>query len=139
MLAVLLRDPLSETVGGDAPALDVSVVRNEVKAFESAAESMPMIGTFLAASSIGLPSALNSVGATTTAAGFSSDGVLEDRNLAGNVRFGLGTELGNLDAEILARLAGSGEHDVPVERGCVFDDDRDCGLGGVTRRAEVGE
>ena len=43
-----------------------------MKAFESAAESMPMIGTFFAASSIGLPSALNSVGAITTAAGFSA-------------------------------------------------------------------
>jgi hypothetical protein len=50
----------------------LSVVKNEVNAFESAAESMPMIGTFLAASSIGLPSALNSVGAMTTAAGFSA-------------------------------------------------------------------
>ena len=40
-----------------------------------------MIGTFLAASSIGLPSALNSVGAITTAAGFSDDRVLQNRNL----------------------------------------------------------
>ena len=42
-----------------------------MKAFESAAESIPMILTFLAASSIGLPSALNWVGAMTMAAGFS--------------------------------------------------------------------
>ena len=51
------------------PPWTLSVVRNEVKAFESAAESMPMIGTDLAASSIGAPSALNSVGEITTAAG----------------------------------------------------------------------
>ncbi|MCY1232794.1 hypothetical protein D9M72_453090 [compost metagenome] len=51
------------------PPWTLSVVRNDENAFESAAESMPMIGTALAASSIGLPSALNSVGEMTTAAG----------------------------------------------------------------------
>jgi hypothetical protein len=51
------------------PPCTLSVVRNEVKAFESAAESIPIILTFLAASSIGLPSALNWVGAMTMAAG----------------------------------------------------------------------
>ena len=54
------------------PPWTLSVVKNDEKAFESAAESMPMIGTFLAASSIGLPSALNSVGEMTIAAGFSA-------------------------------------------------------------------
>ncbi len=51
------------------PPVSLLVVRNELKDCESADESMPMIGTDLAASSIGAPSALNSVGEMTTAAG----------------------------------------------------------------------
>ena len=86
------------------PPCTLSVVRNEVNAFESAAESMPMIGTFFAASSIGLPSALNSVGAITTAAGFSGDRVLENRDLAVDVGFGLRAELRHVDVKILGRL-----------------------------------
>ena len=39
------------------PPWTLSVVKKEVKALESALESMPMIGTDFAASSIGLPSA----------------------------------------------------------------------------------
>ncbi len=51
------------------PPWTLSVVRNEVKALESADESMPMILTDLAASSIGLPRAARWVGAITMAAG----------------------------------------------------------------------
>ena len=52
------------------PPWTLSVWRKAVNAFESAAESMPMILTFLAAWSIGFPSAVNCVGAITIAAGF---------------------------------------------------------------------
>ena len=52
------------------PACTLSVINIEVKPAESAAESIPMILTFLAASSIGLPSAANCAGAITIAAGF---------------------------------------------------------------------
>ena len=51
--------------------------------------------------------------------------VLEDSNLAVDVSLGLGAEFGDLDAEILAGLTGAGEHDLPVARGGVLDDDRD--------------
>src|SRR2546430_17504361 len=57
------------------PACSLSVVKNEVKALESAAESMPMILTFLAASSIGLASGANCAGAVTTAAGVGATAV----------------------------------------------------------------
>ncbi len=69
------------------PPATLSVVRNEVNALESAAESMPMIFTFLAASSIGLPSAWNCVGRDHDGGGIAGDGVLEDRNLAVDVGF----------------------------------------------------
>ena len=59
------------------------------------------------------------------------DGVLEDRDLAVDVGLGLGAELRHLDAEILAGLAGAGEHDLPVEGGRVLDDDGNGGLLGV--------
>ena len=52
------------------------------------------------------------------------DGVLEDRNLAVDVGFRLGAEFRHVDAEVLAGLAGAGEHDLPVERRGVLDDDR---------------
>jgi hypothetical protein len=48
----------------------LSVVKKEVKALESTAESIAMILTLLAASSIGLPSAAKCAGAMTIAAGF---------------------------------------------------------------------
>ena len=52
------------------PACTLSVAKVAVKAAVSAAESIPMILNFLAASSIGLPSAANFTGAITIAAGF---------------------------------------------------------------------
>src|SRR6476646_8478872 len=52
------------------PALKLSVAKSEVIALVSAADSMPMILTFLAASSIGFPSAANCAGAMTIAVGF---------------------------------------------------------------------
>ena len=121
------------------PPWTLSVVRNEVKAFESAAESMPMIGTFFAASSTGLPSALNSVGAMTTAAGFSATAFSRIEIWPLMSDFGLGAELRNLDAEVLASLARAGQHDLPIVRCGVLDDDRDGRLvSGVSRRAERG-
>ena len=119
------------------PPWTLSVVRNEVKALESAAESMPMILTDLAASSIGLPSALNCGRRDHDGGGLAGDGVLEDRDLAVDVGFGLGAELRHVDAEILAGLAGAGEHDLPVEGRGVLDDDGDRGRLGVGGRDEA--
>jgi hypothetical protein len=48
----------------------LSVAKTEVKALESAVESMAMTLTLLAASSIGRPRAAKCAGAMTTAAGF---------------------------------------------------------------------
>src|SRR5208337_4662852 len=71
--------------------------------------------------------------------GLSADRVLEDRNLAVDVSLGLRAEFGDLDAEILAGLAGAGEHDLPEARRRVLDDDRNGRLvGGVARRADDG-
>src|SRR5208283_699378 len=71
--------------------------------------------------------------------GLFADRVLEDRNLAVDVGLGLRAEFGDVDAEILAGLAGAGEHDLPVARRGILDDDRDRDVGGVARRAERGE
>ena len=86
---------------------------------------MPMIGTFFAASSIGLPSALNWVGAITTAAGFSATAFSRIVISPLMSDFGLGAEFRHVDVEVLGGLAGAGEHDLPVGRGRVLDDDRD--------------
>ena len=68
--------------------------------------------------------------------GLFGDRVLEDRDLAVDVGLGLRAEFGDLDAEILAGLAGAGEHDLPIARGRVLDDDRDGRLvGGVAAGA----
>ena len=100
---------------------------------------MPMIGTFFAASSTGLPSALNCVGAMTTAAGFSATAFSRIVISPLMSDFGLRAEFGDVDAEILAGLAGAGEHDLPVARGGVLDDDRNGRfVGGVARRADDG-
>ena len=72
--------------------------------------------------------------------GLFGDCVLEDRNLAVDVSLGLRAEFGDLDAEILCGLAGAGEHDLPVARRGVLDDDRDCdGVSGVRWHAEGSE
>ena len=86
------------------PPGTLSVVRNDVKAFESAPKSMPMIGTFLAASSIGLPSAANWVGEMTIAAGLLGDGVLEDRDLAVDVGLDCAPSSGTLTPRSLPAL-----------------------------------
>ena len=52
------------------------------------------------------------------------DRVLEDRNLAVDVGLRLRAEFGHLDAKILSGLARAGQHDLPVERSRVLDDDR---------------
>ena len=59
--------------------------------------------------------------------------VLEDRNLAVDVRFRLGAELRHGDPEVLAGLAGAGEHDLPIGRGRILDDDRNGRVGGAGR------
>ena len=107
------------------PPWTLSVVRKEVKALESAAESMPMILTYLAASSIGLPSACELRRRDHNGGRLFRDGVLEDRDLAVDVGFGLGAELGHIDVQILAGFAGAGKHDLPVDGGRVLDDNRD--------------
>ena len=95
-----------------------------------------MIGTFFAASSIGLPSALNSVGAITTAAGFSETAfsrivispLMSDSDWA--------PSSGTLTSKVFGGLAGAGKHDLPIGRGRVLDDDGNRRLvGGVTGRA----
>jgi hypothetical protein len=52
------------------------------------------------------------------------NGVFEDRDLAVDVGLGLCAQFRHVDAEILACLAGAGQDDLPVEGGCVLDDDR---------------
>ena len=106
------------------PACTLSVVRNEVKAFESAAESIPIILTFLAASSIGLPERGELGRRDDDCRWFAGDGILEDRNLAVDVGLGLSAELRHVDVEFLARFAGAGEDDLPKERSRVLDNDR---------------
>ena len=115
------------------PPWTLSVVRNEVKAFESAAESMPMIGTDFAASSIGLAERLELGRRDDDGGRLAGDRVLQDRNLAVDVGFRLCAELRHLDAEVLAGLTGAGEHDLPVEGGRVLDDDRNRHIGGAGR------
>lgn len=67
------------------------------------------------------------------------DGVFEDRNLPVHVGFSLRTEFRNVDAEVLAGLAGAGHHDLPVERCRVLDDDRNGDVLGKGRRRSAGK
>ncbi len=62
-------------------------------------------------------------------------GVLEDRDLPVDVGLGLRTEFRDLDAEVLAGLACARQHDLPIVRGRVLDDDRDRDVGGPDRAA----
>jgi hypothetical protein len=52
------------------------------------------------------------------------EGTLENA-LTGNIRFGWGPKLGNVDAEIFTGFARPGLNDLPVQRRSVFDDDWD--------------
>ena len=53
------------------------------------------------------------------------NGVLENRDLAIDVGFGLSAELWNVHAKLLASLAGAGQHNLPVKGRRILDDDRD--------------
>ena len=67
--------------------------------------------------------------------GLLGDGVLEDRNLAGDVGFRLGAEFWDFDAEVFAGLARARQHDLPVSRRGVLDDDRELS---ACRRRKLG-
>ena len=121
------------------PPWTLSVVRNEVKALESAAEFDADDRHLLRRFVDRLAERLELGRGDDDRGRLFGDGVLEDRNLAVDVRLGLGAELRNLDAEVLASLARAGQHDLPIVRCGVLDDDRDRRLvSGVSRRAERG-
>src|ERR1700719_4268887 len=94
------------------PACTLSVVNIEVKAAVSAADWIPMILTFLAAASIGRPSAANCAGAITTAAGFAATAL--SRMLICPATSD--TQLHDLDAQLLAGFARPRKHRLPIER-----------------------
>jgi len=66
---------------------------------------MPMILTFLAASSIGFASAANCAGAMTIAAGFDARACCEHADLAAYVDSDCAPSSTNVDAEIFTGLA----------------------------------
>ena len=53
-----------------------------------------------------------------------SNSALEQTDLTVDIGFGLGAELDNVGAKILAGFTRARQHDAPVQRGCVLDDDR---------------
>ena len=137
--AVFLFDPVGEAVRADAPALDVVGgqergeglgVRRRIDA-----DDRHLLRCFIDR----LAERLELGRRDDDRSRLFGDGVLEDRNLAVDVGLGLGAELRNLDAEVLASLARAGQHDLPIVRCGVLDDDRDGRLvSGVSRRAERG-
>ena len=139
-LAVFRGDRLGHAVGGDAAALHVVGGQERGEGLRIGggvdADDRHLLGGFVDR----LAERLELGRRDDDRGRLFGDGVLEDRNLAVDVGLGLGAELGNVDAEILAGLAGAGQHDLPIERRRVLDDDRDGRLvGGVTRRAQGGE
>src|ERR1700738_3302082 len=107
--------PSARMAAASRPACALSVATIEVNATVSAAESIPIILTFLAASSIGLPSAANCVGAITSAVGFDATAISSIRIWPLTSGLGLGTQFDNFDAEILTGLARSRDHGLPIE------------------------
>ncbi len=123
--AVFRLDRFTQTVGSNATALHVVGGQEGGEGLGVRAESIPIILTFLAASSIGLPSAAFWVGEMTIAAGFSETAFSRMEICSIDIRFGLRPEFRNLHIEVFASLAGTGQDDLPIVRGRVLDNNRD--------------
>src|ERR1700751_2561460 len=93
------------------PAATLSVRTVEMKELGSAAESMPIILTFLRAPAISFWSAIDRAGAITISGGRPHH-VFQNADLTTHVGFRIGTELQNIHANILSGFACAGQHDL---------------------------